>query len=160
MAIRGRTPKASRIRQLEGDAGKRPVNTKEPEPNGPAERPAMLTGEAAAEWDRAVGAMPPGVYTAADVPTLTVYCLAWASYRTAIRRIDKDGQTSKGAQGQLVAHPSMGIMSKQAEVILRASDRLGMSPSARTRLQVQDKPAVSKFDGLIGEPRGDLRVVK
>jgi hypothetical protein len=45
-------------------------------------------------------------------------------------------------------------------VILRASDRLGMSPSARTRLEVQDVPQVGKFDGLIGGARGDLRLVR
>lgn len=160
MGQRGPPPKPTKLRQLEGNPAKRPLNGREPEPVGLARPPAFVTGAAAEEWDRAVAAMPPGVYGATDIPTLTVYCLAWVMYRNALAQLAREGTIVAGSMGQKVAHPSVAIMAKQAEIILRAGDRLGMSPAARVRLEVQDAPQVSKFDGLIGKPRGDLRLVQ
>lgn len=160
MGQRGPAPKPSHVRKLEGVPGHhRPLSQKEPEPAGPARRPDFVTGEAAKEWDRAVGAMPPGLYTAADVPALTVYCLAWVMYRNALALVAREGMTAKGSMGQTVTNPNVAVVRAQAELILKAGDRLGMSPSARARLEVEDQaPAVSKFAGLIGG-RGDLRIV-
>lgn len=164
MAIRGRTPKPTLIRKLEGVPGKsRPLNQREPEPTGPAECPAHIKGKARAEWERVVRSMPAGLYTSADVPVIAVYCQAWVTYRNALDLVEAEGMMSVGANGQPAAHPAVAVMSKQAEIILRAADRLGMSPSARTRLEVRDKPPASKFDGLLSEPggkAGDLRVVR
>jgi P27 family predicted phage terminase small subunit len=155
----GRPPKPTKLRKLEGNPGKRPLNEKEPEPVGVARKPDFVTGAAAEEWDRALAAMPPRFYTFADVPVLTVYCLAWVQYRNALALVAREGMTSIGSTGQKTAHPALAVAAKQAEIILRASDRLGMSPVARTRLEIQDQTPASKFDGLIGADRG-LRLVK
>ena len=163
MAIRGRTPKPTKLRELEGVPGHRPINKREPEPIGPAVKPSRLKGKAAVEWDRAMAAMPAGLYTSADTPALAVYCQAWATYCEALDLLEREGMMAVGAAGQPAVHPAVAVMSKQAEVILRASDRLGMNPSARTRLQVQDKPAATKFSGLLSDQpqrAGDLRVVR
>jgi P27 family predicted phage terminase small subunit len=93
--------------------------------------------------------MPAGLYTAADVPVLAVYCTAWSLYRDALATIKREGMMITGPQGQDVAHPAVAMAAKQAEIILRASDRLGMSPSARTRLQVPEA-AAGRFGGLMG----------
>jgi P27 family predicted phage terminase small subunit len=154
---RGPQPKATSLRKLEGNPSKRRINKKEPQPTGAAARPDFVTGAAADEWDRATGAMPPSFYTAADVPVLTVYCLAWVMYRNALAQVAREGMTSNGSTGQKVAHPALAVAAKQAELILRAADRLGMTPAARTRLQMPEDAPASKFDGLLG---GGLRVVK
>jgi P27 family predicted phage terminase small subunit len=158
MAITGPPPKPSKLRKLEGDASHRPRNKREPDPTGPLVRPDSLSDEAAAEWDRAVAAMPPGLYTSADAPVLAVYANAWVTYQDALEQVAAEGVTSVGSQGQPVAHPAVAILKGQAELILRASDRLGMSPSARTRMAMPEQPKASRFDGLIGARR-DLQVV-
>lgn len=158
MGLRGPQPKPLQLRKLEGNPSKRKINDKEPAPRGSAARPDFVTGVAAEEWDRAVAAMPPGFYTAADVPVLTVYCLAWVMYRNSLAQVAREGMTSTGSTGQKVAHPALAVAAKQAEIILRAADRLGMSPTARTRLEIKDEAPVSKFDGLLGG--GALRLVK
>ena len=112
--------------------------------------PEFVRGAAADEWDRATRAMPPGFYSEADVPVLTVYCLAWVMYRNALALLAREGTTAIGSTGQLVAHPALAIASKQVEIILRAGDRLGMSPVARARLEMPAADQVSKFDGLLG----------
>lgn len=83
--------------------------------------------------------MPHGFFTEADVPTLTIYCEALVMRRNALAIIAKPakeggGMVVKGSTGQDAAHPMIGVAKGQAEIILKAADRLGMSPAARTRL--------------------------
>lgn len=144
------TPKPVRLRELEGNPGKRPLNKKEPHPVGPLVKPDFVTGEASHEWDRAVAAMPDGLYTGADAPALAVYCVAWVLFRNALGQVAREGMTSVGSMGQKIAHPSLQVVAKQSEIILRAGDRLGMSPGARARLAMGDAPEAGKFDGLFG----------
>jgi P27 family predicted phage terminase small subunit len=105
---------------------------------------------AAREWDRAVAAMPPGLYTAADVPALAVYADAWANYLEARDLVARDGLIVRGGQGQPAAHPALAVQARQAEIILKAGDRLGMTPAARTRLTLPDAPEPGKFGSLLG----------
>jgi P27 family predicted phage terminase small subunit len=148
----GFAPKPNKIRQLEGVPGhSRPLNHKEPQPTGPLVKPDFVTGEAAKEWERAVGAMPEGLYTAADAPVLAVYCVAWVLFRNSLAQVAREGMTSTGSTGQMISHPALAVVAKQSEVILRASDKLGMSPSARTRLTMETEgQGGGKFDGLLG----------
>jgi len=151
MAIRGRPPKPTKLRKLEGVPGhSRPLNEREPQPIGPLVKPDFVTGEAAKEWDRVCGSMPPGLYSSADAPSLAVYCVAWVLFRNALAQVAKEGMSAIGSTGQKIAHPSLAVIAKQSEIILRAGDRLGMSPVARARLEVGDQPQASKFDGLLG----------
>lgn len=157
MGTRGPAPKPTAVKALEGNPGKRPINKREPRPVGSLVRPKHLTGEAAREWDRAVGAMPDGVYTPADAPALAVYCEAWVIYRAGLALLDEEGMMSTGSHEQPVAHPVLAVIARQAEIILRATDRLGMTPTARTRLTVPEPPEQGKFGGLLGGK--PLRVV-
>jgi len=142
-------PKPAALKRLNGNPGKRAIR-EEPQPVGPLEMPEGMTGEAAREWDRAVSAMPPGFYTAADAPALAVYCRAWVQFMASSATLELEGLTATGAQGQPMAHPAASIQAKQAELILKASDRLGMSPAARTRLASPAKKDAGKFEGLLG----------
>ena len=158
MAIRGRKPKPTKLRLLDGVPGhSRPINEREPQPTGPLTKPDFVTGEAAKEWDRAIGAMPDGLYTAADAPVLAVYCVAWVLFRNALAQVAREGMTAVGSTGQTIANPALAVVAKQSEIILRASDRLGMSPVARSGLEVGESLGSSKFAGLLGGAQ--LRVV-
>ena len=152
MGLRGPPPKPTKLRLLEGNPSKRPINGREPQPIGRPEKPDFISGAAAEEWDRAVAALP-WLYSSADVPTLTVYVVAWVTYRNALAQVAREGSFTTGSMGQKVSHPCLGIASTQAEIILRAADRLGMSPIARSRLAEHGPPQPSKFDGLLGTPR-------
>jgi P27 family predicted phage terminase small subunit len=113
-------------------------------PIGGLQRPAHVTGAMADEWDRAVAAMPPGFYTAADVPVLCAYVEALAIYRKAYsilakKPADGGGMEAKGSTGQTVAHPQLAVVARFSDLVLKAADRLGMSPTARTRLTQPDE---------------------
>jgi len=115
-------------------------------------RPAHITGKAADEWDRAIAAMPPGFYTAADAPVLTQYVEALTYCRNAQAIVAKEGMTAKGSQGQPVAHPQLAVIARFADLMLKCAAQLGMSPAARTRLTApeddqQDETEARYFGG-------------
>ncbi len=62
---------------------------------------------------------------------------------------------SVGSLGQQVSHPMIAVAARQTELVLRAGDRLGLSPVARARLAMPE-PGGGKFEGLFGgdRPRG------
>lgn len=147
---RGRPPKPTKLHVLDGNPSRKKLNENELEPIALANRPAHLNGVAIKEWERALAAMPPGFYTEADVPLLAIYAQAWQLYRDATITIEREGITDVGSQGQSVAHPAIAIMNKQAEILLKAADRLGMSPTARARLSNPTQKGEDKFSGLLG----------
>lgn len=155
MGARGPQPKPTKLKQLEGNPGKRKLPENEVQPIGGLARPSHVTGQAAEEWDRAVCAMPPGFYTAADVPVLAGYCVAWVLYRNALAIVAKDGMETVGSTGQKVAHPQLAVTARFYDVILKSADRLGMSPAARARLQMSDEENPDgEFAGLMGMKAG------
>jgi P27 family predicted phage terminase small subunit len=146
-----RFPKPTALKILEGNPGRRPIG-KAIERIADLEPPAFITGQALEEWNRAVAAMPPGFFSAADAPTMAVYCLAWVMHRRALATVATEGQTAISSMGQKVPHPMLAVVRQQVDTILRAGDRLGMSPVARARFERGPVPAeVSKFDGLLGK---------
>jgi len=97
----GRKPKATALKLLEGNPGRRPVNKSEPDfiPGAP-ETPYYLTPEAREEWDRIVPelAKVPGLLKHVHGTALASYCMAFArwieaeelkeSARTPMRPLD------------------------------------------------------------------------
>ena len=68
MATKGRKPKPTAMKLLEGNPGKRPLNVHEPiPPKGTVKCPAWLLPEAKKEWKRLAPALEAmGVLTMAD----------------------------------------------------------------------------------------------
>jgi P27 family predicted phage terminase small subunit len=150
MGIRGPLSKSPSLTVLTGNPGKRAPGSRAPQPGTPLERPSFLSGEAAEIWSQVTGAMPNGTYTAADVPVLAIYCQACALWRAAQQVLVVEGLSAPGSRGQLAPHPAVAIAARQADLILKAADRLGLSPVARTRLEDCGALPPSKFAGLLG----------
>lgn len=151
MPGRGPAPKATRLKELEGNPGQRPLPLGEPRPEGPPIKPDHLSYLASLEWDRTVNAMPDGVYTVADSSALAAYAQAWGIYLDALAILDAEGLMSVGSRDQLCVHPAAALVAKQVEIIQRFHDRLGMTPGARARLSVAPgQEPKSKFNGLLG----------
>jgi P27 family predicted phage terminase small subunit len=99
--------------------------------------------------------MPDGVLASADSVVLAIYAQAWDVYLRASAQVASAGIVTVGAQGGQMVHPAVTVIAKQAEVIMRAADRLGMSPNARTRLTVgEPRPGGGKFDAAAGGGAG------
>lgn len=135
----GRNPRPTHLKILEGNAGKRPLRTDEPQP-APAslEPPAELAGEALAEWNRLAPELSRlGLLTVVDRPFLIVLCEAWATYRLAREILTRDGVlVAAGRDGGLVKNPAAQVARDQADLMMRYGSRFGLSPSDRVRLAV------------------------
>lgn len=151
MGARGPQPKPTALKEVLGNPGKRPLPKAEPLPIGAPVMPEHLEGDAAIEWDRVVRSMPPQLYTSADVSTLLAYCTAWALHKKAWLEVKRKGLFAKGSMGQLVANPALAVLKSQAEVMLKAGDRLGLSPAARARLEMPDAQNEDPEDALFSK---------
>jgi P27 family predicted phage terminase small subunit len=148
---RGPAPQPTKLKLLSGNPGKQPLPKNESQPTGKLVRPDIVTGEAAREWDRAINAMPPGLYTSADAPTLAVYCISWVLFRNALAQVARTGTTAEGSMGQRVVSPHLLIAVREREMILKSAAVLGMSPAARAGLTMDDQDeAEDRFAGLWG----------
>ena len=76
MATRGRKPKPTALKLLEGNPGKRPINEHEPvPPKGTVKCPTWLEPEAKKEWKRLAPSLEAmGVLTQADLTSMQSFC--------------------------------------------------------------------------------------
>lgn len=133
---RPRTP--TKLKELAGNPGKRPLNKKEPKPKGLPAKPALspLAGKV---WDRLTVAMPLGVYTAADTGLLAAYCEAVANHQEATVELAKSAKMVTGSMGQMVPSPWYRIQSDAASKIVQLGARLGLDPIARQQINAESE---------------------
>lgn len=152
MGKRGPKPKPTRLRILEGNPSKRPVNTAEPTPSGVPECPEHLSDDGKAMWSQIMGSVPPGMISCADAPLLAAYCEAWSTHKAAVENL-RNERTLFGQSMVTNGKPSpyIRIMTDAARTMATLGSRLGLSPADRAGLKIGDrKPEASKWAGLIG----------
>lgn len=152
--MRGRKPKPSYLRVLDGNAGKRPVNENEPIPAGKLEErppPDVLSDAQKIVWRQAIKSAPPGMLRHLDESVLVVWVTACERHADASKQVSKLGSLLKGKTGTPYQNPYLAIMNKQAAILLKAAAELGFTPSSRSRVKVDpQKPGE-------GDPFADLK---
>ena len=158
---RGRKPKPTHLRLLEGNKENRPLNLNEPKPIPirPV-APKGLSPEAREEWDRiADETYNLGLLTTLDVQVLAAYCQSYGRWIVAERKIAMmaalDPQTNglliKTVGGHPIPNPLIYIAANAARDMVRYAAEFGFTPAARTRIAVESATrADSKFAGLLG----------
>jgi P27 family predicted phage terminase small subunit len=142
--MRGRKPKPTALKLVDGNPGRRPIRGSEPKP--PATRPtcpAHLSPTAKAEWKRLAGALSEiGLLTQIDRTVLAAYCQAYGRWVEAERRLAETPPLLKTPAGYVQVSPWVTISNKQVELMTRLMAELGLTPSARSRLAitVQNRP--------------------
>lgn len=135
---RGRKPKATALKELAGNPGKRARNKLEPRP--PVEMPicpSNLNIAARARWNEVCPElMRMGVLARIDGGSLAQYCQAWARWVEAEKQLEKFGPVIKSPSGYPVQNPHLAIANGAMAFCQRFAAEFGMTPSARTRLQV------------------------
>ena len=97
----GRKPKPTAVKKLEGNPGKRKLNTKEPIPGkGMPDCPKWLLPEAKEEWKRLCDKLNQmGVLTEIDRAAFASYCQSYARWKEAQEHIDSEGATYETENG-------------------------------------------------------------
>ena len=92
LAQRGRKPKPTAVKQLEGNPGKRQLNANEPKPAARAPScPKWLEDDAKKEWRRLAKQMEQlGILTEVDMAAFAGYCQAYARWKEAEEFINKN----------------------------------------------------------------------
>ena len=111
MATRGRKPKPTAMKELEGNPGKHPLNTSEPKPNKKAPAcPKWLEPEAKKEWRRLAKQMEAiGILTEVDMAAFAGYCQAYARWKEAEEFITQHGTIVKTPSGYWQQVPQVSI---------------------------------------------------
>lgn len=140
MAQSGRKPKPTALKVLEGNPGKRPLNTKESKPKSNAPKcPTWLEAEAKKEWRRMSKQLEMlGLLTEVDMAAFAGYCQAYARWKEAEEFISKHGSIIKTPNGYLQQIPQVNIASNYLKLMSKFCEQFGLTPSARSRI-VSDK---------------------
>ncbi|WP_254919259.1 phage terminase small subunit P27 family [Oceanicola sp. 22II-s10i] len=99
--------------------------------------PAHLNATARREWRRLAGPLyDAGILTVADRAALAAYCQAYARWVEAEEYLRKTPPLIKTPSGYVQQSPWLSIANKQLEIVGRYMAELGLSPAARTRLDL------------------------
>jgi P27 family predicted phage terminase small subunit len=138
---RGRKPKPTAKKKLDGNPGHRPLNTAEPEiPTAPVTfdaPPLELLGDvvAQAEWARLAPILRrAGTLTEADRGSLLALCQQWSRYLEANRNVATAGMVVRAPSGYPMPNPYIAIANKALGNCARLWVELGLTPSARSRV--------------------------
>jgi len=140
--MKGRRPKPSYLKIIEGNRGKRRLNDAEPRPApAPLAAPAWLCASAKGAWDQYAPELQRiGVLTLIDVPAFGALCTLAADVATEDDAVRRTGALIKSARGRPMANPFLRLRDKHLELLLRYSENFGMTPSARSRVRVTAEP--------------------
>lgn len=133
MGKRGPAPKPTKLKILNGNPGKRPLNEHQPQPSaGEPQCPDWMPAEAKRKWRELVPELLRiGMLTVVDRETLAAYCLACSELKQATERLQKDGRYQTTKNGYLTDHPAVAQQRSAMEVIKRFSVLFGLDPSSR-----------------------------
>lgn len=105
-----------------------------------------------------------GLYEDCDKQTLLCYALSAQAYNHYYAKsIEADSVSMNGEIveskdgtvqvyiGKATVHPYHNIMMDHQKMMLQYSDRLGLNPLARQKLNIKEKPKIDEMDGLIDE---------
>mgnify|MGYP001577336796 CR=1 FL=1 len=147
----GRPRKATVLKLIEGNRGKRALPKNEPRPRGDlrtAEVPAELTKAQSDVWRYALDNCPPGLVTYVDRELLLAWCVASELHARA-RRLqatqdakavtDGEPELLVMTRGGLMQSPYLAIINRQAVVLRDLSNSLGFSPAARSRINAPEE---------------------
>lgn len=140
---RGRKPKPTATKRLQGNPGKRALNQAEPAP--PVETPTIpphLDNEAVAEWHRLAPLLiAEGLLTQLDRAALSALCQAWGRYCQAEAALKEHGPVVRSPNGFPIQNPWLSIANTALKQLSAWLAEFGLTPSSRSRVKRGDGQA-------------------
>lgn len=156
--MRGRKPKPSALRALEGNPGHRAMNADEPQLRDLADYatpPAELDGlpVAQAEWRRLSPLLhQAGAISEGDRTALLALCVEWDRYVEA--RAKAYPRVVKAPSGYAMPNPWLAIQSRALAACLKLWPELGLTPSSRSRVKATGVGTDNEFAEFLDEAPG------
>jgi P27 family predicted phage terminase small subunit len=148
---RGRRPKPTHLKLVEGNPGNRPLNEREPQPRRDEPPcPTWLDKEAKAEWKRQAPELYAiGVLTVVDGSVLAAYCEAFSLWKRASVRLQKQARNDDKClaegilvttkSGNVILNPLQGACNVARRDMVRLAAELGLTPSSRANLEAGNR---------------------
>lgn len=151
----GRKPKPTALKLVQGNPGRRPLNTDEPKPDPKAPPcPEYLGEPAKAAWARVAPELERlGVLTVIDGMALELLVDAYQEWMDAREQVDLYGATyeSLTQNGTIIrARPEVAIASDAWRRIRAMLAEFGMTPSSRSRVKGQQEQDEDPFAAFLG----------
>lgn len=150
----GPPPKPTAKLKLSGSWRAKYARGDEPEPeSGAPRKPEWLDARAGAVWDELVAVLEGmGVLSVADGAILSRYCELWIDWREANEWIRKNGTSyplrdKSGGVKCFMQFPQVGVRNHIGAELRRIECEFGLTPSARTRIDVGSAGGSSKGGG-------------
>jgi P27 family predicted phage terminase small subunit len=149
------------IRLLRGNPSKEPITTAEPKPAaGLPTKPAALPADAGVIWDATIALLSDvrGLLTVADGATVELFARTLARYRELEAFTETHGcvlvlRDDKGQVRYAQPSPQASLSAKLLPQIRGLAAELGLSPSARTRINLPAAPAVDELTTFLAKGR-------
>lgn len=139
MGARGPAKTPTVLNDLRGNPGKRGRNHGEPRPGGktpPA--PRWMSAAAKREWRKLAPRLHQvGLLTEIDGLALAMLCEAVGQYVEGKEIVEREGAIAVSDQGNVYQHPAVALMKTARGEILKWAREFGMTPAARTRINVE-----------------------
>ena len=146
--MRGRKPKPTALKLLQGTARKHRMNAAEPKPRKAVVRcPAWLNAAEKRHWARLhkeLVAMR--VFTPADADSLADMAVLTERTIAAKKAIDTAGLVVKSPSGFPVQNPYIGVYNAAMKQLVDLRARFGLTPSDRTRIRAIPEAASGADD--------------
>ena len=157
MAQRGRKPKPTALKELEGNPGKRQLNMNEPKPLAKAPAcPKWLEPDAKKEWKRLSKKMEQlGILTEVDMAAFAGYCQAYARWKAAEEFISKHGSIVKTPSGYWQQVPQVSIAQQYLKDMQKLAEQFGLTPASRSRI-IADTTKTEYIDDMDKLLSGDI----
>jgi P27 family predicted phage terminase small subunit len=154
----GPRPTPTRILKLRGSwRAKKRGQEPQPEIAVPV-CPAWLCDVAKAEWVSVTDELLElGISATIDHAQVEGYCVAYARWVDAEHNLKEQGAVVRSPSGYPIQNPYLSIANEALRQLRLFAAELGLSPSARTKIHVQPRPAPDDFERFL---RGEYGVMK
>lgn len=151
---RGRPPTPTAVKKLTGNPGKRALTADEPAPKpAPTTPPDYLEDDAKSAWMRLAADLSAlGLLTTVDVDALAAYCVNFARWKAAEKKVFADGPVLMTADGNYYQNPYLAVANRALREMEKLGAEFGFSPAARVRLRAQPVDNSSELErALFGD---------
>jgi P27 family predicted phage terminase small subunit len=148
--MRGRPPKPTHLKILQGNPGKRALPKNEPKPEATIPIPPdHLSNYAMEEWKRIAPQLEKlGLISRIDRTALAAYCQTYGRWVDAEEKLLNTGLIMKTKDGNIIQNVLLGIANRALLLMHRYMVEFGMTPSSRARL------------GGAGTPKSEKKFIK
>ena len=142
--MQGRKPKPTSLKILQGNPGRRPLNSAEAKfPTLQSDCPKHLGPIAAEEWAR-IRDLFREIFTEADRAALSAYCVCYGRWVEAEDHVRATGMMVKSPSGYPMQNPWLSIANKAFQQMNKMMSEFGMTPSSRSRVKTLPEPRKAK----------------